>query len=210
MKVKMGKKKDQKLKKRVSSTKKSKSPDPKAKSLDHFLETWDDEDSRENGNENSESPSDDEGEEAADEADNKKYLNSLQKKDPEFYKFLKDNDEKLLNFEESDDDEDSEGEAEGAHEAPDNLEVASDESEFEEEEDDNQDEEEKKVAKGGRVKITAKILKEWEDKLESKPSVALIDDAAEALKAAIDGLGSGEIGGKAKKVRSFERPLQHY
>ena len=202
MKAKMGKKKDQKLKKRATAPKKTKAPDPEAKSLDHFLETWDDEDSRENGNENGESPSDDE-EEAADEADNKKYLNSLQKKDPEFYKFLKDNDEKLLNFDESDDEEDCEGEAEGAHEAPDNLEVASDESEFEED-DDDQEEGEKNVAKGGRIKITAKILKEWEDKLESKPSVALIDDTAEALKAAIDGLGSGEVGGKAKKVRSFE------
>lgn len=83
-----------------------------------------------------------------------KYIQSLKDKDPDFYEFLKENDEELLNFNESDDEDDNEegedvdmdesdgdeeqdsdGEKEGkVHQLPDKLEVASDESDYEEEE----------------------------------------------------------------------------
>jgi len=61
-------------------------------------------------------------------------LASLKDKDPEFYKFLKENDEELLQFDESSsEDEDEDGE-DKVHKLPEALEVASDDSDFEEEE----------------------------------------------------------------------------
>jgi nucleolar complex protein 2 len=75
-----------------------------------------------------------------------KYIQTLKDKDPEFYEFLKENDEDLLNFDESDDDDDEEEERaqqspeEGAHQLPERLEVASDESDYEEEEEEEGEE----------------------------------------------------------------------
>ena len=92
----MGKKKDQKLKKKASKKKdgaaketKTSGDSKESKSLDQFLETWDDDDDDGSGEENGDE-SEEEGEEGdEDEAENKKYLGGLKKKDPEFYKFLK-------------------------------------------------------------------------------------------------------------------------
>lgn len=67
----------------------------------------------------------------------KESLAKLKKIDPEFYKFLEDNDKKLLNFDVSDDEEEDEKEPENeededeVHTATGELEVASDESDFE-------------------------------------------------------------------------------
>ena len=67
---------------------------------------------------------------------------------------LKENDENLLNFEEDSDDNEGES-AIGAHQAPDELEVASDESDYEDDDYDEGDEEgeEKVAAKGGKIKV---------------------------------------------------------
>ena len=84
-------------------------------------------------------------------------MGGLQKKDPEFYKFLKENDENLLNFDEDSDDDGSSDKEGGAHQAPGQLEVASDESDFED--DDEGEEEEGKVAgKGGKIKVTTQKI----------------------------------------------------
>lgn len=63
----------------------------------------------------------------------KKDLEKLKKSDPEFYKFLQDNDKKLLQFGLSDEEneEDEEQREEKVHKPNENLEVASDESDFE-------------------------------------------------------------------------------
>ena len=154
------KKKAPKLKKNVSkkgagSKKESRTADKKeSKSLDQFLETWDDEEGDASGEENGDGSESEEGDDGNADAENKKYLGGLQKKDPEFYKFLKENDKNLLNFEEDSDDDGSDKEG-GAHQAPDELEVASDESDYEDDDDDEGDEEgeEKVAAKGGKIKV---------------------------------------------------------
>jgi hypothetical protein len=85
-----------------------------------------------------------------------KYIQTLKDKDPEFYEFLKENDEDLLNFDESDDDDDEEEERaqqspeEGAHQLPERLEVASDESDYEEEEDEGEEKEGPQKTAGGK------------------------------------------------------------
>jgi nucleolar complex protein 2 len=87
-----------------------------------------------------------------------KYIQTLKDKDPEFYEFLKENDEDLLNFDESDDDDDEEEERaqqsperlEGAHQLPERLEVASDESDYEEEEDEGEETEGPQKTAGGK------------------------------------------------------------
>jgi nucleolar complex protein 2 len=85
-----------------------------------------------------------------------KYIQTLKDKDPEFYEFLKENDEDLLNFDESDDDDDDEEERaqqspeEGAHQLPERLEVASDESDYEEEEDEGEETEGPQKTAGGK------------------------------------------------------------
>lgn len=65
----------------------------------------------------------------------KRYLASLKNTDPEFFKFLKENDEELLHFDETSDDDDEQDE-ESVHQPPESLEVASDDSDYEEEADD--------------------------------------------------------------------------
>ncbi|XP_002737527.1 nucleolar complex protein 2 homolog isoform X1 [Saccoglossus kowalevskii] len=67
-------------------------------------------------------------------------MKSLKEKDPEFYKFLQDEDQELLDFDlsgsdlEDNDDEESEEEDADLHKLPQRLEVASDDSEFESDE----------------------------------------------------------------------------
>lgn len=62
----------------------------------------------------------------------KKSLSKLADTDPEFYKFLQDNDKRLLNFDVSDSEEDDdEKPGDAVHTPSGELEVASDESDFE-------------------------------------------------------------------------------
>lgn len=96
-------------------------------------------------------------------------MKKLENTDPELFKYLEQNDKKLLNFRV--DQEDSEGEEKpeieddekthkpGAQE----LEVASDESDFEK---DEVDEDDKKKKKGNVV--TIKLLKDWQQQLSSE------------------------------------------
>lgn len=93
----------------------------------------------------------------------KKALGNLQKTDPELFKFLEQNDKKLLNFgKEADEPEQdvSEDEGESVHKPADTLEVASDESDYEPEDGE--------APKRKDNAITLKMLKEWQQGLQSE------------------------------------------
>ena len=115
-----------------------KDSDLKSKNLDDFLQDWsegeDENDSKEEVSENSGDSEDSGDENEASASKQKQYLASLKDKDPEFHKFLQENDEELLNFDESDSDEGDQDkdDLDPVHKLPESLEVASDDSDYEE------------------------------------------------------------------------------
>ncbi|KAK0078279.1 hypothetical protein PV325_002733, partial [Microctonus aethiopoides] len=126
-----------------------------------------------NDNDGSES-----GESDLDEVSHKESLKKLQETDPEFFKFLQDNDRKLLKFNVSEEDKLS-GDEEDLHVPDDNLEVASDESDFEGEE------VIKNEATKGRTKITLKLLKSWQEEIKTDRTVKTIRSVVDAFHAAL-------------------------
>ncbi|CAH1407502.1 unnamed protein product [Nezara viridula] len=130
-------------------------------------------DSQEDGNESDDEPEVDFSE------SHKKSLAKLQKTDPEFYKFLKENDKKLLEYsssEEEVEEEAKESDDEGkVYKLPSQLHVDSEESDFEEEN-------EKKSDK----QVTMAMVKKWRENLINEPSVGSISKAVEAFHAALD------------------------
>jgi len=175
------------------------------KNLDEFMEGWDDDDSddevetdspevvtesreteepHEEEMKEDEDQSDDECEEEASSKQSsvrgqKKYIASLKDKDPDFYNFLKENDEELLNFDEStDEEEEDEDKEEGVHELPDKLEVASDESDYEMDEDQAE-------PSGSKKKLNQAQVTAWQESLEKQPSFALVTDVIEGFRGAV-------------------------
>ncbi|KAJ6633166.1 Nucleolar complex protein 2 like [Pseudolycoriella hygida] len=140
--------------------------------------------------------------------DHKASLSNLKNIDPEFYKFLKENDRKLLNFEadyeaeeknESDDEHDepvSEDEEESIHKPNEVLEAASDESDFEE---DNTEEEDTVSTTGGS--ITLKLLKQWQAELsDDKVKAETIKNVILAVNSALLSVSGENVDGAVFKV----------
>ncbi|XP_043646305.1 nucleolar complex protein 2 homolog [Drosophila teissieri] len=138
----------------------------------------------------------------------KEQLEGLKDIDPEFYDFLKKNDKKLLDFNLLDtDDDDEEGEVDNEntatkknkdeddneqyHKPTEDLEVASDESDFENEEDDD-------AAAGSIQKITLNLLHQWEQQLgQANVSIDIVRKVIQAFNSALasisaDGVDGGE------------------
>lgn len=114
----------------------------------------------------------------------KKSLEKLQETDPEFYKFLQENDKKLLKFDISDDeDEDGEDEENKVHVPSSDLEVASDESDFEAE--DEEKVEDKRT-------ITLKMLKKWQVDIQTDKSNHTIRNLVNAFHAALKRVSNNE------------------
>jgi len=131
--------------------------------------------------------------------DQKNYISKLKEKDPEFFEFLKENDQELLNFDESSEDEDDEAEKreKGKHKPPEKLEVASDESDFE----DNDDEDGKKEESvdGSSKKLNQSQVEAWSTALSSSPTAALVTEVMAAFRGAVATVGAGgEEAGEAK------------
>ncbi|KAK6895391.1 Nucleolar complex protein 2 [Candida tropicalis] len=123
-----------------------------------------------------ESSSEEEDEEAM-----KENLKNLEKEDPEFYKYLKENDNALLDFEgvnpldamEDDDDEEDDNEDE-EKEVPSDVES------------DNEEESNRSSkTKESKVEITSQLVKKWSEQL-NKPSPKIIRNVVIAFKAAVN------------------------
>lgn len=103
-------------------------------------------------------------------------LSKLAEKDPEFYKYLQENDKDLLDFN------------------PTNpLDAISDEEDGEGQESDEEEQSEKKVSKkakeleesSDKIEVTSKLVKEWGKKLE-EPNLKLIKNISSAFKSAVN------------------------
>merc|ERR1719350_2691150 len=186
------------------------------KNLEDFLNNWGDDESdgddeggdsegedSDGGEEEEESENEEEKEEESKPAknksktgakDQKNYISKLKEKDPEFFEFLKENDQELLNFDESSDDEDDEAEKKekGKHKPPERLEVASDESDFEDNDDDGKnDEKHSGEAEGSSKKLNQSQVEAWSTALASSPTAALVIEVMAAFRGAVATVGAG-------------------
>ncbi|KAG5336953.1 NOC2L protein, partial [Acromyrmex heyeri] len=128
-------------------------------------------------NENNEQIDSDNSEDNLDPTEHKKSLIKLKDTDPEFYKYLKENDKNLLDFKVSDDEDDDNSSMNSNRHIPnENLVVASDDSDFQPEETEGD----------SKKKITKQLLKNWQQEIQTDKSIITIKCAVEAFHAALD------------------------
>ncbi|NWW14160.1 NOC2L protein, partial [Oreocharis arfaki] len=125
-------------------------------------------------------------------SEHKDQLSRLKDRDPEFYKFLEENDRKLLDFDASDSSE----EEEALHRPPDTLEEASDEDE------DDEDEEQEKVKrkKVSFIHVSLKMVEEWKEAAQRNLTPKLFHEITQAYKAAV-ATTKGDSGGDPSKFQ---------
>ncbi|OWK53333.1 Nucleolar complex protein 2 [Lonchura striata] len=125
-------------------------------------------------------------------SEHKDQLSRLKDRDPEFYKFLEQNDRKLLDFDASDSSE----EEEALHRPPDTLEEASDEDE------DDDDEEQGKVKrkKVSFIPVSLKMVEEWKKAAQRNLTPKLFHEITQAYKAAV-ATTRGDSGGDPSKFQ---------
>ncbi|KAM9751403.1 nucleolar complex protein 2 homolog [Menidia menidia] len=109
----------------------------------------------------------------------KEQLTRLKNKDPEFYKFLQDNDQSLLNFDDTDSSEDEDEKK--YHQLPSALEDASSV------EDDDEGQKGSKKAKNAveTIKVTDKMIDDWKAAMKKEPTPRLFREVTQAFKAAV-------------------------
>ncbi|XP_067302355.1 nucleolar complex protein 2 homolog isoform X2 [Pseudorasbora parva] len=119
-------------------------------------------------------------------SEHKDQLSALKSKDPEFYKYLEQNDQELLNFDDSDslEDEDEDEEERMYHKLPSQLEDAAADDDEEEEESEEKDVKPVKSSKEA-TKVTEAMIENWRTRLGKEPSPSLIRDITQAFKAAV-------------------------
>ncbi|KAK5619414.1 hypothetical protein CRENBAI_004579 [Crenichthys baileyi] len=122
-------------------------------------------------------------------SEHKEQLSRLKSKDPEFYKFLEDNDQSLLHF---DDTDSSEEEDENKyHKLPSELEEATSD------EDDGEEASKKTKKAADSVKVTDKMIEGWRAALKKEPTPRLFREVTQAFKAAV-ATTKGEGGGQCR------------
>ncbi|XP_023187491.1 nucleolar complex protein 2 homolog [Xiphophorus maculatus] len=113
-------------------------------------------------------------------SEHKEQLSRLKNKDPEFYKFLEENDQSLLNFDDTDSSEEEE-DGNKYHKVPSELEEAASE-----EDDDEEDTASKKTKKAAEsIKVTDKMIEAWRAALRKEPTPRLFREVTQAFKAAV-------------------------
>ncbi|XP_032802759.1 nucleolar complex protein 2 homolog [Petromyzon marinus] len=129
----------------------------------------------------------------------KQDLVKLRHKDPEFYKFLEENDRSLLNFNDSDTESDSDGDPR-VHRPPKRLKEAPSGSDDDSDLDDDDEEEERSKRKPGRstssaVKVTADMVSQWREAVRGgNLSPGLLRDVTLAFSAAVAATRGGAGG----------------
>ncbi|KAJ7412367.1 Nucleolar complex protein 2 like protein [Willisornis vidua] len=125
-------------------------------------------------------------------SEHKDQLSRLKDRDPEFYKFLEENDRTLLDFDASDSSE----EEEPLHRPPDTLEEASDED------DDDDDEEQEKVKrkKISFISVSLKMVEDWKRAAQRNLTPRLFHEITQAYKAAV-ATTKGDSGGDPSKFQ---------
>ncbi|NXM08156.1 NOC2L protein, partial [Tyrannus savana] len=124
-------------------------------------------------------------------SEHKDQLSRLKDRDPEFYKFLEENDRTLLDFDASD----SSDEEEPLHKPPDTLEEASDE-------DDEEEEEQEKVKRKrvSFISVSLKMVEDWKKAAQRNLTPRLFHEITQAYKAAV-ATTKGDSGGDPSKFQ---------
>ncbi|GCC23508.1 hypothetical protein chiPu_0001904 [Chiloscyllium punctatum] len=123
--------------------------------------------------------------------EHKEQLSRLKEKDPEFFEFLEKNDQKLLNFEDTDSSEDDEN---GLHTLPEKLELASDDEE-------DNEQPTKRTKAGDLIIVTTQMVENWKAAAEGKLTIKLFHDIVMAFKAAVSTTKGGDESGDPGKYK---------
>ncbi|XP_043919530.1 nucleolar complex protein 2 homolog [Protopterus annectens] len=124
-------------------------------------------------------------------SEHKQQLSRLRDKDPEFYKFLEENDKTLLNFDDSDTSDDDK---EKVHRLPDHLEEAS-----------SEDEEDEAMVKSKKsqdlIIVTSKMVDKWKEAAKTQLTPKVFHEINQAFKAAVSTTKGSDAGGGPNKYK---------
>ncbi|NXI33282.1 NOC2L protein, partial [Sterrhoptilus dennistouni] len=126
-------------------------------------------------------------------SEHKDQLSRLKDRDPEFYKFLEENDRKLLDFDASDSSE----EEEALHRPPETLEEASDEDDDEDEDEGLEKVKKKKVS---FIPVSLKMVEGWKEAAQRNLTPKVFHEITQAYKAAV-ATTKGDTGGDPSKFQ---------
>ncbi|KAI3357358.1 hypothetical protein L3Q82_015793 [Scortum barcoo] len=116
-------------------------------------------------------------------SEHKEQLSRLKNKDPEFFKFLQENDQTLLNFDDTDSSEDEDERK--YHRLPTKLEDASSGDDDDEEDDEGQKGSKKAKKAVEAIKVTDKMIQDWKAAMKKEPTPRLFREVTQAFKAAV-------------------------
>uniref|UniRef100_A0A8D0BYN4 NOC2 like nucleolar associated transcriptional repressor n=1 Tax=Salvator merianae TaxID=96440 RepID=A0A8D0BYN4_SALMN len=126
-------------------------------------------------------------------SEHKDQLSRLKERDPEFYKFLEENDRSLLNF----DDSDSSDEEGRLHVLPEELEEASEDDD----DDDDEKEEPTKQKKIDFITVNLKMVEQWKAAAEKRLTAKLFHEITQAFKACVATAKGEAVGADPSKYK---------